>query len=92
MVGTIIIPKESSLSISIPKDLIGREVKVIAFAIEDEAEVIETLSSALHADNDQISIPQWQKDLVLAEQKRVQQNPSLLTDWETVRKGLRAIN
>ena len=32
-----------------------------------------------------IFIPQWQMELVLAEDSRIEDDPSLLVDWETVK-------
>ena len=36
-----------------------------------------------------IDIPQWQKDKVLAIKNKVEENPSLLIDWETVKQNIR---
>ena len=38
-------------------------------------------------DEGNIDIPQWQKDKVLAVKNMVEQDPSLLIDWKTVKKN-----
>lgn len=34
----------------------------------------------------EIEIPEWQKDLVRLEKKKITENPSLLVDWETAKQ------
>lgn len=92
MVGKILTPEENNLSLTIPRDMIGRKVKIIAFALEDEAEAIEQLSAELSANEEPIPIPQWQRDLVLAEKKRIENDPSILMEWETVKTKLKTRN
>ena len=56
------------------------------------ADIIEDLQKmdALEFINDgNIDIPQWQKDKVLAIKNKVEENPSLLIDWETVKQNIR---
>ena len=88
MIGKIFTPEESTVTLSIPGDLVGKKVKVIAFALEEEAAVIEGLAAELQTSQSDITTPQWQKDLVLAEKKRIEQNPELLVSWEQVKNEL----
>jgi len=36
-----------------------------------------------------IDIPQWQKDKVLSVKDKVEKDPSLLIDWDTVKQNIR---
>ena len=90
MVETIVSSDTNRLILTIPDEMIGRQIKVIAYTDEEEAEVIGSLNEKLYADEATIFIPQWQKDLVLAEKKRVEDDPTLLTDWNTVKAELKA--
>ena len=88
MVGITITPENNTLSINIPDEMIGREIKVVAYAAGEETDVVANVNAGL-LNEEEIIIPQWQKDLVLAEQKRVMQDPSLLVSWETVKMSLK---
>lgn len=86
MIATNLTPNSSTLSLTIPPEMVGKEVNVIVFAVEDEAKVIERLSEDLYKNEANVYIPQWQKDLVLAEKKRVEDDPFLLVSWERIRR------
>ena len=90
MVGKLITPEENTLTLSIPGNMIGKKVKVIAFTLEEETEVIEGLAAELHAQETSIPIPQWHKDLVQVEKQRAAQNPGLLKSWDQVKEELSA--
>ena len=68
------------------------ETYFIRIKKEYAADVIEDLQKmdALEFINDgNIDIAQWQKDKVLAIKNKVEGNPSLLIDWETVKQNIR---
>ena len=68
------------------------ETYFIRIKKEYAADVIEDLQKmdALEFINDgNIDIAQWQKDKVLAIKNKVEENPSLLIDWETVKQNIR---
>ena len=39
--------------------------------------------------DDNITIPQWQIDRVREEKKKIEENPSLLQDWNTVKQKIK---
>jgi hypothetical protein len=39
--------------------------------------------------DDNITIPQWQIDLVRKEKKKIEKDPSLLQDWNTVKQKIK---
>lgn len=89
MVGKILTPQTNTVSFSIPNELIGKKVKIIAYSLEDESSVIDNLVMEQIIEEEHISIPEWQQKLVLSEQKFVEENPSSLKSWDAVINDLR---
>ena len=68
------------------------ETYFIRIKKEYAADVIEDLQkmdAVEFIDEGNIDIPQWQKDKVLAAKNKVEKDPSLLIDWETVKQNIR---
>ena len=92
MVENIITPDSNTISLTIPEEMIGKEVKIIAYPILEEADAIEELASELCNNEANIYIPQWQKDQVIEDQKKIEKDPSLLMDWNLVKEEILAKN
>lgn len=68
------------------------ETYFIRIKKEYAADVIEDLQkmdAVEFIDEGNIDIPQWQKDKVLTAKNKVEKDPSLLIDWETVKQNIR---
>ena len=68
------------------------ETYFIRIKKEYAADVIKDLQkmdAVEFIDEGNIDIPQWQKDKVLAAKNNVEEDPSLLIDWETVKQNIR---
>lgn len=50
---------------------------------------LQKMDAVEFIDEGNIDIPQWQKDKVLAAKNKVEKDPSLLIDWETVKQNIR---
>lgn len=59
MVRKIIIPDNKKISITLPEDFVGKQVQVIAFTIDDEELIVESL-------NDDITTTHFASSEVLA--------------------------
>ena len=70
MVKTTIIPENNTIIIAIPDEMIGKKIDIIAYQQEDSIDIL--------MEDDNIIIPEWHKALVLAESKRVKENPESL--------------
>jgi len=92
MVENIITPDSNTISLTIPEEMIGKEVKIIAYPILEEADAIEELAAELCNNEANIYIPQWQKDQVIEDQKKIEKDPSLLMDWNLVKEEILAKN
>jgi hypothetical protein len=92
MVEYIITPDSNTISLTIPEEMIGKEVKIIAYPILEEADAIEELAAELCNNEANIYIPQWQKDQVIEDQKKIEKDPSLLMDWNLVKEEILAKN
>jgi hypothetical protein len=92
MVESIITPDSNTISLTIPEEMIGKEVKIIAYPILEEADAIEELAAELCNNEANIYIPQWQKDQVIEDQKKIEKDPSLLMDWNLVKEEILAKN
>jgi hypothetical protein len=55
----------------------------------DVIEDLQKMDAVEIIDDGNIDIPQWQKDKVLAVKNKVEEDPSLLIDWETVKQNIR---
>lgn len=55
----------------------------------DVIEDLQKMDAVEFIDEENIDIPQWQKDKVLAAKNKVEEDPSLLIDWETVKQNIR---
>ena len=55
----------------------------------DVIEDLQKMDAVEFIDDGNIDIPQWQKDKVLAVKNKVEEDPSLLIDWETVKQNIR---
>ena len=55
----------------------------------DVIEDLQKMDAVEFIDEGNIDIPQWQKDKVLAAKNKVEEDPSLLIDWETVKQNIR---
>ncbi len=55
----------------------------------DVIEDLQKMDAVEFIDEGNIDIPQWQKDKVLAAKNKVEKDPSLLIDWETVKQNIR---
>ncbi len=80
MIKTTIIPENNRIVIDIPDEMIGKKVDVIAY---QKGEIIEDF-----VEDDLGEIPEWHKELVLAESKRVRENPDSLIPWDEVKSKL----
>ena len=58
--------------------------KYAADVIED----LQKMDALEFIDEGNIDIPQWQKDKVLAVKNMVEEDPSLLIDWKTVKQNI----
>ena len=92
MVENIITPDSNTISLTIPEEMIGKEVKIIAYPILEEADAIEELAAELCNNEANIYIPQWQKDQVIEDQKKIEKDPSLLMDWNLIKQEILAKN
>jgi len=92
MVEYIITPDSNTISLTIPEEMIGKEVKIIAYPILEEADAIEELAAELCNYEANFYIPQWQKDQVIEDQKKIEKDPSLLMDWNLVKEEILAKN
>lgn len=52
----------------------------------DVIEDLQKMDAVEFIDENNIDIPQWQIDKVLAVKNKVEEDPSLLIDWETVKQ------
>jgi hypothetical protein len=55
----------------------------------DVIEDLQKMDAVEFIDEENIDIPQWQKDKVLVAKNKVEEDPSLLIDWETVKQNIR---
>ena len=55
----------------------------------DVIEDLQKMDAVEFINENTIDIPQWQKDKVLAAKNKVEEEPSLLIDWETVKQNIR---
>jgi hypothetical protein len=65
------------------------EIFYIRIKKEYAAAVIEDLQKMEAVElvrEEEINIPEWQKDLVSVEKKKMEENPALLVDWHTAKK------
>jgi hypothetical protein len=49
---------------------------------------LQKMDAVEFIDEENIDIPQWQKDKVLAAKNKLEEDPSLLIDWETVKQNI----
>lgn len=56
-----------------------------AHVIED----LQKMDAVEFIDESSVDIPQWQIDKVLATKNLVEEDPSLLIDWKTVKQNIR---
>ena len=54
----------------------------------DVIEDLQKMDAVEFIDEENIDIPQWQKDKVLSAKNKLEENPSLLIDWETVKQNI----
>ena len=52
----------------------------------DIIEDLQKMDAVEFIDEENIDIPQWQKDKVLAAKNKVEEDPSSLIEWETVKQ------
>ena len=55
----------------------------------DVIEDLQKMDAVEFIDEANIDIPQWQIDKVLSVKSKVEKDPSLLIDWETVKQNIR---
>jgi len=55
----------------------------------DVIEDLQKMNAVEFIDEVNIDIPQWQKDKVLSVKDKVEKDPSLLIDWDTVKQNIR---
>jgi hypothetical protein len=54
----------------------------------DVIEDLQKMDAVEFIDEENIDIPQWEQDKVLAAKAKVDEDPSLLIDWETVKQNI----
>lgn len=55
----------------------------------DVIEDLQKMDAVEFIDEENIDIPQWQKDKVQAAKNKIESDPSLLVDWDTVKQKIR---
>lgn len=80
MIDRIITPLKSEITLHIPEEMVGKEIRILAFS-NDENYLSEVNENDFH-------IPEWHKELVLAEKKRMEEHPGDWEKWEEVKKRL----
>jgi hypothetical protein len=60
MIRTVITPDKQNISIKVPADFVGKQVEVIAFAIDDTVEILSVVEEPLtHYASEKVLAKDW---------------------------------
>jgi hypothetical protein len=63
-------------------------LQIDRMTLEDKLRAMEALWDDLCRQPDAVAVPQWQKDLLDARQRLIEEGKARFSDWETARKRI----